>query len=65
MRNDRSRQPAPGTADVPLSTAHARTKRHRRHTRHTRRIQDAWLRSLSAIHPPGLRTPPPTRPQDP
>jgi hypothetical protein len=35
-----------------------------RRRRRSRRIQDAWLRSLSAVHPPDLRKPPRIKPED-
>jgi hypothetical protein len=62
MQHGQNGRSAQGTAQVPLSMAFARMERHRRRSG---RVQDAWLRSLSDVRTPGLRTPPPTtKPQD-
>jgi hypothetical protein len=56
MRQDRTA----GSGRVPTTDPSklASSARQDRHRRHAGRIQDAWLRSLTAMHRPAQPTPP-------
>jgi hypothetical protein len=55
MRQDRTAGSGRVPTTDPSKPASARQDRHRRHAG---RVQDAWLRSLTAMHRPAQRTPP-------
>jgi hypothetical protein len=57
MHDGQSGRTLPGTPQVPLTVAFSRLDRHRRRTG---RVQDAWLRSLTAAQRPSRRQPPPS-----